>query len=368
MVRGLAPPPAADVFCRVIDNFGDVGVTWRLARQLVAEHGIRVRLALDKLQAAAILEPDIDPQRAAQRAQGVEVLRWDTALAMRAEADLVIEAFGCELPERYVSSMAEGAAPPVWINLEYLSAEPWVVSHHGLPSPRPDGCLTKHFFFPGFGAGTGGLIRERELARPARPAASHGEPPRRALVFAYPNAPLATLGRIAAAQSMRLTVPTAPGLADKPEDRSAVPANHALKGTPGIDFVPFVPQRQFDSWLRQFDLLFVRGEDSLVRALWSGTPFIWNVYPQTEQAHRRKLEAFVAWYTRSWEPGLKDAYRAASLAWNRLAEADLAVAWPALRARFAAWQSAALRSCEAAWEFPDLASNLLSFYGKIAKL
>ena len=25
-----------DIFCSVVDNFGDIGVTWRLARQLVA--------------------------------------------------------------------------------------------------------------------------------------------------------------------------------------------------------------------------------------------------------------------------------------------------------------------------------------------
>ncbi|MBY0444112.1 MAG: elongation factor P maturation arginine rhamnosyltransferase EarP, partial [Burkholderiales bacterium] len=36
-----------DIFCRVIDNYGDIGVCWRLARQLSFEHGFAVRLMVD---------------------------------------------------------------------------------------------------------------------------------------------------------------------------------------------------------------------------------------------------------------------------------------------------------------------------------
>jgi uncharacterized repeat protein (TIGR03837 family) len=76
--------------------------------------------------------------------------------------DVVIEAFGCTLPEPYLTAMAALPRPPRWINLEYLSAEPWVAGCHGLPSPQPGG-LAKYFFFPGFQPGTGGLLRERDL-------------------------------------------------------------------------------------------------------------------------------------------------------------------------------------------------------------
>ncbi|HET9045379.1 MAG TPA: elongation factor P maturation arginine rhamnosyltransferase EarP, partial [Casimicrobiaceae bacterium] len=38
-----------DVFCKVVDNFGDAGVCWRLARQLVAEHDLAVTLWIDVL-------------------------------------------------------------------------------------------------------------------------------------------------------------------------------------------------------------------------------------------------------------------------------------------------------------------------------
>ena len=42
-----------DLFCRVIDNWGDAGVCWRLARQLVRERGAQVRLWIDQPQVLA---------------------------------------------------------------------------------------------------------------------------------------------------------------------------------------------------------------------------------------------------------------------------------------------------------------------------
>ena len=76
-------------------------------------------------------------------------------------ADVVIEAFGCELPAAYVTAMAKSGRRHAWVNLEYLSAEEWVDSHHGLPSPHPRLPLIKYFFFPGFSPSTGGLLVEK---------------------------------------------------------------------------------------------------------------------------------------------------------------------------------------------------------------
>ena len=39
----------------------------------------------------------------------------------------------------------------------------------------------------------------------------------------------------------------------------------------------------------------VRGEDSLVRALWAGQAFVWHIYPQHDNAHHDKLGAFLDW-------------------------------------------------------------------------
>ena len=53
--------------------------------------------------------------------------------------DVVIEAFGCEIPEAFIAAIAqktnEHKSRLVWINLEYLSAESYVERCHALPSP-----------------------------------------------------------------------------------------------------------------------------------------------------------------------------------------------------------------------------------------
>ena len=141
-----------DIFCSVVDNYGDIGVTWRLARQLVAEHQVAVRLWVDDLRAFVPLCPEADASAAQQWQQGVEVRQWPAEWVPVEVADVVIEAFACKLPEAYLHAMKAREKPALWINLEYLSAEEWVSGCHGLPSMRPDG-LKRMFFFPGFDAG-----------------------------------------------------------------------------------------------------------------------------------------------------------------------------------------------------------------------
>ncbi|MBA2674559.1 elongation factor P maturation arginine rhamnosyltransferase EarP, partial [Ramlibacter sp.] len=86
----------------------------------------------------------------------------------------------------------------------------------------------------------------------------------------------------------------------RPGARVAV--ERALQGLPaapdsrlGIQFLPLMPQPEYDHLLWSCDLNFVRGEDSLVRALWAGRPFVWQIYPQDDGAHHAKLDAFLDW-------------------------------------------------------------------------
>src|SRR5437868_2089771 len=154
-----------DIFCRVVDNYGDVGVSWRLARQVAREHGKNVRLWLDDLTVLAKLRPEIDVAREMQELDRVHVARMRDSFQPADVADVVVETFGCDPPESYVQAMAARANKPRWINLEYLSAEEWVEASHALPSPNPRLPLVKHFFFPGFTRRTGGLLREESLLR-----------------------------------------------------------------------------------------------------------------------------------------------------------------------------------------------------------
>src|SRR5574343_1296629 len=115
-----------DIFCRVVDNYGDIGVCWRLARQLACEHARKVRLWVDDLDSLKPLFPTIDPVLQNQSCDGVYICQWiDSGFTVDGVADVVIEAFACELPPAYLQQMAINQPRPCWINLEYLTAEPW---------------------------------------------------------------------------------------------------------------------------------------------------------------------------------------------------------------------------------------------------
>lgn len=327
-----------DVFCRVIDNFGDAGVCWRLCRDLAAR-GEAVRLWIDDAAPLAWMAPG--------GAAGVAVGPFDAA---GEPGDVVVEAFGCDPPPGFVQRMAaRRPPPPVWINLEYLSAEPYVERSHRLPSPQRDG-QTKWFFYPGFTAATGGLLREPGLleARAAFDrdawlaargwARRHGE--RVVLLFCYDNPALPAMVAALADTPTLLLLP--PGAAQ-------AAAAHAPAGVRTVA-LPHVPQPDFDRLLWSADLNFVRGEDSLVRALWAGAPFVWQPYPQHDGAHGAKLHALLD--AMPPVPGLAPLWRA----WNGL-DGGAWPAWPDA----AAWRHAAAAFRDRQAALPDLVSQLLGF-------
>ena len=363
--------PTCDIFCRVVDNYGDIGVGWRLARQISREHGFRVRLVVDDLASFRKLVPAIDVRQQEQSVDDVTVVEWCAPLELAAPAALVIEAFGCELPDSYVTAMAHRQIKPVWINLEYLSAEAWVESHHLLPSPHQHHRLIKHFFFPGFTAKTGGVIRESDLTTPGEVADSDNDTELRVFVFAYENCPADRLMSAMAKQGRPIRCLVSEGkLSERLKHRCAFQPENTRERAPvlGFDVVPFVPQSAFDELLRQHDILFVRGEDSLVRALWAAKPFVWQIYPQSEDAHWVKLNAFLDLYCEGLSEAANTALRELWRAWNAADHAAIEIAWAVFYS-----QLGELRHHAKSWsirqsKLPDLASNLLSFYQKTTKI
>ncbi len=353
-----------DIFCKVIDNFGDVGVCWRLSAEL-ARRGEQVRLWLDDPQALAWMAPG-----ALQGSvPNIEVRTWTSPLrAGQADpqppADVWIEAFGCEPPPECVEALGarlvEGARAPVWINLEYLSAESYVERSHCLPSPVMSGPargLGKWFFYPGFTARTGGLLREPDLlARqaafdagawlaslqlPVRPEA------RRVSLFCYEPAALPAVLQQAGLDTAISDWLVTPGRAWQAVQQAASPG-------PGCRLhpLPLLSQRDFDHLLWTGDLNFVRGEDSLARALWAGRPFVWHIYPQHDGAHHAKLEAFLDWLQAP--PSL----RAFHLAWNGIG--PQAAVWPDADT-LASWHRCAQAARERLLAQADLCSQLAGF-------
>ncbi|MCY0388539.1 elongation factor P maturation arginine rhamnosyltransferase EarP [Robbsia sp. Bb-Pol-6] len=404
----MSAPLRCDLFCTVIDNYGDAGVCWRLARQLADEYGWRVRLFIDVPAAlAALLQTSLPPLRDEPETHDghviddVIVAPWPAPRANTGNGaapdtaaqvpDVVIEAFACELPAHYVQAMAQRERAPVWINLDYLSAEDWVKSCHLGRSPHPRLALEKTFFFPGFAPGTGGLLRERGFDRQrqaflgdaaARTAfwkrldvAPPSAPTRLITLFAYENPALASLlaqwsrgdedilllvpeGRISVAVAGFFGLP------------AFAAGTRARRGRLSAQALPFIDQPAYDRLLWQADLNFVRGEDSFVRAQWAERPFVWHIYPQSDAAHLDKLDAALSAYTR----GLPDAAAAAVAgfwrAWNGAtcaggASPDTTCAPASVAPDWQAWRrsDAALRAHARPWvdtlrQAGSLAANL----------
>ena len=359
----------------MVDNFGDIGVCWRLARQLAAEHAISVRLWVDDLRSAERLVPALDAGQASQRVDGVEIRRWEAPFLALEPGQVVVAAFACRLPEVFVEAMARRQPRPVWINLEYLSAEGWVADCHALPSPHPRLPLVEHFFFPGFDGRTGGVLREADYA--VRRAAfseegfraSVGLPARTpgelcVSLFSYENAGLADLLDCwsRAEHPVTCLVPEGRALA------SLAPAFGAGRlevgrrlgrGSLSVQVLPFVEQRRYDELLWACDLNFVRGEDSFVRAQWAARPFVWHIYPQDEDAHVVKLDAFLERFGAGLDGGPRRALADFWHAWNRGQGA--AEAWPAFEAALPALAEHGERWVERLEAAGELASKLVQF-------
>jgi uncharacterized repeat protein (TIGR03837 family) len=339
-----------DLFCRVIDNYGDIGVSWRLAADL-AERGERVRLWVDDASALGWMAP--------HGVARVEVLAWPVGEMQTAPGDVVVEAFGCELPDAWLHRMQSAIRAPVWINLEYLSAEAFAERSHGLMSPQasgPGAGLRKWFFYPGFSERTGGLIRERDIAN-------------RQMVFSR-DAWLGAYG-IEAHPGERVVslfcyeAPALPLLIDMLAKRPTLllaTAGHAVRQAsallgPGMNrgglraaLLPALTQSDYDHLLWASDINFVRGEDSLVRALWAGRPFVWQPYRQNDGLHLTKLEALLD------RIGASDDVRALWHAWNAPQQA-VALPWP----DEATWLRACNDSRRALLAQDDLGTRLVRF-------
>lgn len=290
--------PRWDIFCRVIDNFGDIGVCWRLAADL-ALRGYRVRLWADDARALAWMAPE--------GAAGVQVLPWPHSAPPDGPGDVVIEAFGCEIAPEFIASFCP-QRPPVWINLEYLSAEDYVGRCHRLPSALmsgPGAGLTRWFFYPGFTAETGGLLREPHLAtrqaafdRPAwRKRYGVAEHTLAISLFCYEPPALGALWTQALPQR-HVHLLVTPGRASAAVAAALPhypPVSPAAQYPLTFSYLAPCSQNAFDEMLWACDLNLVRGEDSLVRALWAGQALVWHIYPQHDDAHHDKLRAFLDW-------------------------------------------------------------------------
>ena len=363
-----------DIFCQVIDNYGDLGVCWRLASQLGAR-GQQVRLWVDDARALSWMAPQGSP--------GVQVLPWPQQATADGVGDVLIEAFGCEITPEFIAAYAyqqrAGGQKTLWINLEYLSAESYVERCHRLPSPvmsGPGAGLTRWFFYPGFTPATGGLLREPDLLQRQQHFHTHQRAAWRARHGVAPEALAISLfcyePALLPAWLMQLAQRPAQGgtaahLLVTAGRASAAVAAATVPTQLAISQLAHCSQSVFDELLWACDLNCVRGEDSLVRALWAGQPLVWHIYPQHDDAHHAKLQAFLDWLQAP--PSLRQFH----WLWNGLPGSTDSTPersdFPVLdSATLHSWRECIQHARQRLLAQPDLLTQLLGFVGEKAKI
>lgn len=297
-----------DIFCKIVDNFGDIGVCWRLAKQLQSDYGFEIRFFVDKPIVAKQLLTDIDVSKSIQVYQDVTIVHWHDDTPFNDAADVVLETFACGLPIAYLTNMR---AESIWVNVDHLSAESWVADFHAHHGKHRESNLTRHFYFPGFDESTGGLLRERDLIA-QRDVFQQSQAVQQTFwqslriniasdeikmsLFSYPNAPIDELLQLLINGKRRasLFMPLNDCLPKQLLGQKNIAIGDCFnQGQLTLHILPFLSQDYYDKLLWACDINIVRGEDSWVRAIWAGKPFIWQPYWQTEQTHLLKLNAFL---------------------------------------------------------------------------
>ncbi|QFU22924.1 elongation factor P maturation arginine rhamnosyltransferase EarP [Shewanella eurypsychrophilus] len=374
-----------DIFCTVIDNYGDIGVTWRLAKQLADDFNIEVNLWVDDLHSFSHILPKLCPQTPVQCHQGVTIIHWTHPLPINWQPGLVlIEAFACELPQAILSQLEQINTPPTWINLEYLSAESWIDDCHGLPSLQSN-AIAKHFFFPGFSPKSGGLLCEHHLLAEVTQWQASAENRENLLaslsiegvkqddtlisVFSYESPALQSLCQLwqQSIKPVHALIPMGRSLnslsALLPID-SLAPGMTFTLGALTIHILPMTDQDTYDRLLWSCDFNIVRGEDSFIRAQWAMRPFIWHIYAQENDIHLDKLSAFTQRYCKHLEQQTAKTWTALNVAFNQDDAESTASKWQEMDYSATEMQSHIKNWPVDAINDADLATRLVQFVKK----
>lgn len=300
------------VLCKVVDNFGDIGVVFRLCRALSElKKNLEIRLVVSNLDSFAKISKGIDSTKTFQEFRGWKVFDWnDNALCKKEFSknppEFILECFQCGRPEW----LEELLFSPQFnlnvqiVNVEYLTAESWADDFHLLKSGTRSAKIKKINFMPGFTKKTGGLILDKNFMRCLsekkfalnlvkqnlykKILSEDFSDSFKILIFSYPK----NFDFLASAIKefsflKKIIVFVASGA-------GADSAKISLKKFK-VNFIclPFMQQEVWDAFLSLMDFSFVRGEDSFSRCCLFGNPFIWNIYPQEEEFHIVKLNAFL---------------------------------------------------------------------------
>lgn len=317
--------------CRVVDNYGDIGFVYRLARSLAELRGseVSLRLIVSNLDSFSKMAPGVDSSKAIQKFMGWTVLDWNADETCIAEykknpPEVILECFQCGRPDWLENLIfSDELKKDVRIlNVEYLTAEDWADDFHLLKSGTRSSHVKKYNFMPGFTEKTGGLVldadfiksvssREQAIQKIHSGLSETCEPEKAfkivsalknpsvfcSVIFSYPRNMDGIIEAFGRFQEKRrsenpdfsLCLFVASGLSSKPVMKSI-----AKEKIP-IDFIelPYMTQQTWDALLCASDFNLIRGEDSFSRACLSGNPFLWHAYEQDEEYQLVKVAAFL---------------------------------------------------------------------------
>ena len=300
------------ILCKVVDNFGDIGVVYRLARALSdLRPDLNITIVVSNLESFHKMASQIDPQKKIQdfryKNSTWKILDWhlDNAECRMLNAEcafnfsIILECFQCGRPDWLESLLfSEDFDRPVQIlQIDYLTAEDYAEEFHLLKSGTRKTNIKKRFFMPGFTEKTGGLIINDVCKMQNSKAETTTCDIFKIFFFAYEDDCVAVVKGISDFQSrMRESKPDFSVLVYLAEGKSSAPFEKAWKDFNSpfeIEKIPFLQQEEFDSFILTMDFLFVRGEDSLARACLSALPFVWQAYKQDENYQLVKVNALL---------------------------------------------------------------------------
>ena len=313
------------VLCKVVDNFGDIGVVWRLCCQLsnqIKKENLtsKINLIVDDLASFNKICNSVDSNKSFQIVENINIFNWNDEKLCYDEfskndgenLSVILEVFQCSRPfwmEKILFEEKLNRTVQI-IMIDYLTAEKYAEDFHCLQSLTRSSKVQKVNFMPGFTNKTGGLIIDSEWEQ-----LCDYKNNKTLLCFTYdrnwdalanackksnyiervliaPGKGFDSLKKSFYSDLGFITNPTngrVKALSKACLDRTYFIKDSNLK----IEELSFMNQNEWDKMLKNCGVLFIRGEESMSRACLSGIPFVWHAYPQSDEYQLIKVRALL---------------------------------------------------------------------------
>lgn len=319
------------ILCKVVDNFGDIGVAWRMAKRFVElakkenlEIIEKINLIVDGLSSFNKIENSIDITQSFQTVKDVCVYDWncyDVCYKIFSQNDgkklaFIIECFQCGRPDWMEKILFQDKLQRTVqiLMIDYLTAEKYAEDFHKLMSLTRSAKVQKVNFMPGFSDKTGGLIIEDKWETVAQ-RNSNGP----VLFFTYSKNWDGVAESFVKKTDKQILA--AKGVGFESVKNSFEKFLLQPEFSSRFKSLDFCNQREWDNLLLNCSFLFIRGEESLSRACLSGIPFVWHAYVQTEEYQLVKVKALLEIMKKYFTP---NQFNIIEKLWLLINESDVA--------------------------------------------